>query len=104
MTYTVAIVDEGLLDLTRFTTPDPWKTFYTHEALGVRTWDMYKYVAGAFTGKLAGLYAIGGDQYLDRKGKENNNRFKPVVLFQVRLGISKSSKTLSFTMPEYWVR
>jgi uncharacterized protein YfaS (alpha-2-macroglobulin family) len=102
MTYTIAIVDEGLLDLTRFATPDPWKTFYTHEALGVRTWDMYKYVAGAFTGKLAGLYAIGGDQYLDRKGKENNNRFKPVVLFQGPFALpAKSSKTHSFTMPNY---
>lgn len=102
MTYTIAIVDDGLLDLTRFTTPDAWSAFYAHEALGVRTWDMYKYVAGAFTGKLAGLYAIGGDQYLDRKGKENNNRFKPVVLFQGPFTIAaKSSKTHSFTMPNY---
>ncbi len=102
MTYTIAIVDEGLLDLTRFTTPDAWKSFYTHEALGVRTWDMYKYVTGAFTGKLAGLYAIGGDQYLDKKGKENNNRFKPVVLFQGPFSIpARGSKEHSFTMPNY---
>lgn len=102
MTYTLAIVDEGLLDLTRFATPDPWKTFYTHEALGVRTWDLYKYVAGAFTGKLAGLYAIGGDQYFDRKGKENNNRFKPVVLFQGPFSIgARASKEHIFTMPNY---
>jgi uncharacterized protein YfaS (alpha-2-macroglobulin family) len=33
MAYTLAIVDEGLLDITRFKTPDPWKAFYAKEAL-----------------------------------------------------------------------
>ena len=102
MTCTVAIVDEGLLDLTRFKTPNPWENFYTHEALGVRTWDLYKYVAGAFTGKLSGLFSIGGDLYLNKNGKENNNRFKPVVLFQTPISIGEGqSKTLTFTMPNY---
>ena len=41
MTYTLAIVDDGLLDLTNFKTPDPWNDFYSREALGIRTWDMY---------------------------------------------------------------
>ena len=40
MNYTLAIVDDGLLDLTRFKTPDPWTAFYGREALGVRTWDL----------------------------------------------------------------
>lgn len=102
MTYTIAIVDEGLLDLTRFKTPNPWSAFYNHEALGVRTWDMYKYVAGAFTGKLAGLLAIGGDAAFDKNGKENTNRFKPVVLFQGPFELKKGeTKTHTFTMPNY---
>ncbi|MDR1761105.1 MAG: hypothetical protein LBR55_01500, partial [Bacteroidales bacterium] len=102
MTYTIAIVDEGLLDLTRFKTPNPWTAFYNHEALGVRTWDIYKWVAGAFTGKLAGLLAIGGDATFDKNGKENTNRFKPVVLFQGPFELKKGeTKTHSFTMPNY---
>jgi uncharacterized protein YfaS (alpha-2-macroglobulin family) len=28
MTYTLAVVDEGLLDLTRFATPDPWEQIF----------------------------------------------------------------------------
>ena len=48
MAYTLAIVDEGLLDITRFKTPDPWKAFYAKEALGVKTWDIYDNVIGAF--------------------------------------------------------
>ena len=35
MTYTLAVVEEGLLDLTRFKTPQPWDYFYAREALGV---------------------------------------------------------------------
>jgi alpha-2-macroglobulin len=102
MTYTLAIVDEGLLDITRFSTPDPWKAFYAREALGVRTWDMYKFVAGAFTGKMAGLYAIGGDQYFDRKGKENTNRFKPVVIFSGPHHLkANASVNHQFEMPNY---
>jgi uncharacterized protein YfaS (alpha-2-macroglobulin family) len=61
MTYTLAIVDEGLLDLTSFKTPDPWKHFNAREALGVKTWDLYDQVMGSFTGKIDKLLAIGGD-------------------------------------------
>ena len=33
MTYTIAMVEEGLLDLTRFKTPNAWQAFYSREAL-----------------------------------------------------------------------
>src|SRR6478736_6565152 len=51
MTYTLAIVEEGLLDLTRYRTPDVWSRFYAREALGVKTWDLYDQVMGAYGGK-----------------------------------------------------
>ena len=51
MTYTLAIVDDGLLDLTNFKTPNPWQEFYAREALGIRTWDMYDNVLGAKAGR-----------------------------------------------------
>ncbi|MBM3420415.1 MAG: hypothetical protein FJY11_04690, partial [Bacteroidetes bacterium] len=38
MSYSLAVVDEGLLDLTAFRTPNPWNYFYAREALGVSTW------------------------------------------------------------------
>lgn len=34
MTYTLAVVDEGLLDLTGFRTPDPWKWFFRQACAG----------------------------------------------------------------------
>ena len=36
-------------------TPNPWYSFYSKEALGVKSWDMYKYVMSAETGKMAAL-------------------------------------------------
>jgi len=102
MTYTVAVVDEGLLDLTRFRTPDLWGQFYSKEALGVRTWDLYQYVLGAFKGEMAGLLSIGGDEFIKQENKKNSNRFKPVVKyfgpFELKAGKSNNH---SFTMPNY---
>ena len=80
MAYTIAMVDDGLLDLTNFKTPRPWDNFYAREALGVKTWDIYDYVLGAYGGSLERVLAIGGDAAL-KKSKENSqaNRFQPVV-------------------------
>ena len=81
MSYTLAVVEEGLLDLTSFSTPDPYARFNQRLALGVRTWDLYKYVLGAFDGKLAGLLAVGGDAATGEKVDPRANRFRPVVKF-----------------------
>ncbi len=81
MTYTLAMVDEGLLDLTRFKTPQPWNTFYAREALGVKTWDMYDAVIGAYAGKLDKLLSLGGDGEGDGAKGVKANRFKPMVKF-----------------------
>lgn len=102
MTYTIAMVDEGLLDLTRFKTPDPWKRFYAREALGVKTWDLYDQVMGAYGSRLERLLAIGGDEAL--KGKDEDakaNRFKPVVKYLGPFTLDGSSDEHRFTMPQY---
>jgi len=78
MTYTLAVVDEGLLGLTRFQTPDPWGTFNAREALGVRTWDIFGDVAGAYGRALEGTLAIGGDGEADAPSAKAQ-RFKPVA-------------------------
>lgn len=80
MTYTLAVVDDGLLDLTNFKTPDPWNVFYAREALGIRTWDMYDFVMGAYAGKYGSLFSIGGDEDM-KPANSKANRFKPVVKF-----------------------
>src|SRR5690554_2041314 len=81
MSYTLALVDDGLLDLTRFKTPDIHDAFYSREALGVKTFDMFDYVIGAYSGSVDNIYAIGGgDEALGAKNRKAE-RFKPVVRF-----------------------
>lgn len=81
MTYTLAVVDEGLLDLTNYTTPKPWSAFYAKEALGVKTWDLYDQVIGAYAGKLDKLLSVGGDAEGLTGKSPKANRFKPMVRF-----------------------
>jgi uncharacterized protein YfaS (alpha-2-macroglobulin family) len=79
MEYTLAVVDEGLLSLTRFVTPDPWSHFTRRSALGVRTWDMFSWVLEAFAGKIAKVLSVGGDGTAASDTAEDADRFRPVV-------------------------
>jgi uncharacterized protein YfaS (alpha-2-macroglobulin family) len=81
MTYTLAIVDEGLLDLTRFKTPNLWNHFYAREYLGVKTWDFYDEIIGAYGSSLPNLLNIGGGELSVPDEPVNANRFKPMVRF-----------------------
>ena len=102
MTYCVAIVDEGLLDLTRFKTPDPHNAFYAREALGVKTFDMFDYVIGAWGGNLERILTIGGDIDAGPSKQKTANRFKPVVKYLGPFHLDKGQKqTQAFTFPSY---
>lgn len=102
MTYSIAVVDEGLLDLTRFKTPNPWDKFYAREALGVKTWDMYDDVLGAYGGKIEQMYSIGGDEEGGEKGSKKANRFKPVVKFIGPFYLKKgATNSHDILMPNY---
>lgn len=103
MTYTVAIVDEGLLALTRFVTPDPHRAFYAREALGVKTWDLYDQVLGAWGGDLERILSIGGDADAERNiFPAKANRFESVVRFLGPFTLPAGAKnTHEFTLPQY---
>jgi hypothetical protein len=102
MTYTLAIVDEGLLDLTHFKTPDAWNRFYAREALGVKTWDLFDNVIGSFGGKIERLLAIGGDDEIrSKKDDSKANRFKPVVKYFGPFTLNGGSAEHKFIMPQY---
>ena len=101
MTYTLAIVDDGLLDLTNFKTPDPWNEFYAREALGIRTWDMYDDVLGASGGRYSSLFSTGGDAPL-KPADAKANRFKPVVKFIGPFYLAKGKQqTHTLKLPMY---
>ena len=102
MAYTVAVVDEGLLGLTRFQTPNPWDHFYAREALAVRTWDLYDDVLGAYGAAMERMLAIGGDQAAVSAQGRRANRFPPMVRFlgPFRLA-AKAAGTHRIDIPQY---
>src|SRR5690625_5127997 len=102
MTYTLAIVEEGLLDLTRFPTPDIHAAFYSREALGVKTFDLYDYVSGAYSGSINNIYEIGGDDAAQAGKKTKANRFKPLVKDLGRFYLKPSeTRSHSLELPNY---
>ena len=101
MTYTLAIVDEGLLGLTSFETPDLHDRFYSKEALGVSTWDIFDEVAGAYAAELERLLALGGDDAVEIQEQERS-RFPPVVRFLGPFTLRRGQRrTHSVDLPEY---
>lgn len=102
MTYTLAMVDEGLLGLTNYKTPNLRKHFYKKEALGVSTWDLFDDVTGAYGGELERLLALGGGDSEDEKEQEDKKRFPPVVKFlgPFKLAAGKK-KSHEIKLPEY---
>lgn len=103
MTYSLALVDEGLLGLTGFKVPDAHAHFYRREALGVNTWDLFDQVVGAYGASLERVLAIGGsdaDQEAERQRRER--RFPPIVqfvgVFQLAAGETASHE---ISLPPY---
>jgi len=102
--FTLAVVDEGLLDLTNFKTPDPWKYFFQKMALGIKSSDNYDEIIGALMPDMDSYLSIGGgDEAVgDMAGKQKTQRFKAVSLFS---GVQevKAGKTekIKFQMPQY---
>ena len=100
MTYTLAVVDEGILGLTNFKTPNPYGYFNSKQALSVRTWDNYANIVDAFSGELGSVYAIGGDGILNQE-ITLDKRFKAYAVtlgpFELKAG---DANTHSFEVPQ----
>jgi len=102
MSYTLALVDEGLLDITGFRTPDPWNYFFSREALGVMTWDLYDLVLGSYGGTLDRIFAIGGDEALLDRASGKAQRFIPVVRFMGPFNLEAGkTNTHPVILPQY---
>ena len=99
MTYTLAVVDEGILGLTNFKTPNPYGYFNSKQSLLVRTWDNYASVIDAFSGEFGSIYAIGGDGIVEQE-LTLDKRFKAYAVtlgpFELKAG---STNTHEFEVP-----
>ena len=106
---TVAVVDEGLLSLTRFQTPDPWKAFFKKQRLGVQTYDLFSHVIGVNKGDIFKTFSIGGgiaeSKAAYREGQldqQKAKRFKAVAMFQGPVMTDGNGHVkVKFNMPNY---
>jgi len=107
--FTIAIVDEGLLDLTGFKSPNPWKYFFKKQKSGIFTYDLFNSVIGANKGDIYKLFSVGGEMAMTEDGFRSSQlgpkkaqRFKPVAMFKGPLKTDRNGyKKLSFKMPDY---
>ena len=101
MTYTLALVDEGLLGVTAFKTPNLHKSFFKRLALGVKSWDLFDDVIGAYGGVVERLLSVGGAEALDDE-EDKRRRFEPVVIyrgpFELKAGERASHRLM---LPQY---
>ncbi|MCX2717942.1 MG2 domain-containing protein [Helicobacter sp. MIT 21-1697] len=103
--YTLAIVDEGLLDLTDFASPNPWKYFYQKIALALSAFDNYNLIIGKDIGHIHQILKVGGDELTagaNRKDLHQAQRFKPVTFYSPPIMSDESGKAqFNYTMPAY---
>ena len=109
-TYTLAVVDEGLLSLTNFKTPDIWGYFYAKVGFKLKVFDTYDKIIAKTFGEVAKVLATGGEAMMSagatraNKSKldEQADRFKPVVLYQAPVKTDKNGfAKVKFKMPSY---
>ncbi|OWY23157.1 alpha-2-macroglobulin [Sphingobacteriales bacterium UPWRP_1] len=72
----IAVVDEGILQIKDYKTPDPYNFFYQRRALEVESFDIYPYL---FPEIMAGGMLSGGDGY------NLNKRINPVTAKRAKL-------------------
>ena len=103
MAYTLAVVDEGLLDLTRYKTPELYDHFFTKQSLGVKTWDIYDHVLNGYGADIERIISIGGDGEIAKEAATAKaNRFVPVVHFSgPHYAAAGEQKIHNLSMPNY---
>lgn len=86
---TLAAVDEGILQIRNFVTPDPYKFMYAKRSLSVESFDLYKLLLPEI---LSLNSSVGGDDYFSSELKRRTNPItsKRFNLFAFWSGIRKS--------------
>ena len=103
--FTIAVVDEGLLGLTNFKTPNAWLEFYKKLRLGVDTFDNYGQVIGANKGDIFKTFSVGGDYGIcddNQLSPIKAKRFKSISMFKGPLQTDEGGYAkIDFELPEY---
>jgi len=101
----VALVDEGVLRLTGFTTPDPFDFFYGKRGSHIATSDIYSLLIPEFDKKKIGADSTpsgDGVAYKRRLIPISAERVKPAVLWKSNVVTdSRGKASVEFTIPEF---
>ena len=110
--FTIAVVDEGLLDITAFKTPSPWEHFFKKVAARLTLFDNYSEIIDRPFGAISQILKVGGDESLLNEmarrrrlkelGLEEAERFTPVSMFKGVLSTDdRGEANVEFDMPNY---
>lgn len=99
---TLSAVDNGVLQITDFKTPDPYNYFYQKKALQVNAFDLYPLL---FAEVRATLSSTGGDGDLDMNKRVNPMPAKRVKVVSYWSGIKKANSSgeaeFEFDIPQF---
>ncbi len=97
---TVAVVDEGILSLTRFKTPDPLSTLFPQRALGVETYETIGWTL--LVPPQGNSRSTGGDEEGGSSPSGRVQPVKPVALWSGLVKLSAEGKAkVDFQVPQY---
>ncbi|MBF0432498.1 MAG: alpha-2-macroglobulin family protein, partial [Fibrobacteria bacterium] len=98
-------VDEGILQVADYKTPDPLSYFFKKRALEVRTAQILDLILPEYS-LLKGMSAPGGGSGFDKIAKNLNpfqrKRHKPVVFWSGIIPTNQKEKNIKFTVPDYF--
>lgn len=96
---TLAVVDEGILQVKGFDTPDPYAHMYAKRSLGVNSYDIYEYLLPEV---LSTSSPAGGDERGKRLNPIKSDRFKLLAKWS---GIQRTNSSgevkVSIELPQY---
>jgi len=101
--FTLALVDEGILNITDYAMPNPIKYFFGQQKLGIEIRDMYAELIEAKGTHGKFNVGAGEDEVFKKKDKSIKNKRKVVALFTKVLHFddNKTSKEVSIAIPDY---
>ncbi len=99
---TLAAVDNGVLQVSNFTTPDPYAHFYAKRALEVTGYDLYPLLLPEVK---AALSSTGGDEDADMKKRTNPMPAKRIKILSYWSGIAQANgsgeASFEFDIPQF---
>ncbi len=99
---TLAAVDNGVLQISDFETPDPYNHFYTKRALEVNGYDIYPLIFPEIKSRLS---STGGDAEADMKKRANPMPAKRFKIVSYWSGIKKANASgeanFEFDIPQF---